>query len=145
MGTFFFFPERLLISLLTSIIIHHKSDEWTPMTPKLIPPSLIYYLRSRCMICSVHSRRRLVPWIRFLQNLFPNAWIFFFPQLLRSPTVLLSLVSFPSARKNALVFMGVDKTWGRPWLYYGLLYGPPYMAYRKEKWSTENRNCRIPH
>ena len=41
--------ERLLISVPTSIIIHHKFAELAPVTAILISLCLICYLRRRCM------------------------------------------------------------------------------------------------
>ena len=117
------------------------------------PPSLIYYLRSRCMTWSVHPRRRLVPWIRFLQNSFPNAWIVSFPQLLRSPTVFLSKVFFHQRGKMPWFFWvwtksGVGHSVGYG-LSYGLSYGLPYglpkreMAYRKREIAEFRTNVTL--
>ena len=95
---------RLLISVLTSIIVHHKSAEWTPITPHRAP-SLQFDLLSRQ---EVHDLIRASKKKTCSLDPIPTKPVFecldiLLPVITKIINYSLEHGIFPSAWKNALV------------------------------------------
>lgn len=94
------------MSVLASIIIHHKSEEWIPMTPKLICLSPNFGLLSQE---EVHDLIRTFKKKTCSLDKIPSKLVFecldiLLPVITEIINYSLAYGVFPSAWKNALVF-----------------------------------------